>query len=186
MDAQAQDRAHRIGQTKPVLVYRIVSAHTVEDKIMQRATEKKKLEMLVIAKGKFKKPAARTTTVMATAMVEMAADLLRLEVEKIDVVPDDDEDDVDDVMMERNGETRKSKTRQRQVLSDEHLEMLLDRRPEVFKERGLGWNSSKEKGGCNGGDERECRQTAFAVYEMPREQGNDALTALTGEDVTVD
>jgi ATP-dependent DNA helicase len=51
MDAQAQDRAHRIGQTKPVLVYRLVSAHTVEDKIMERATEKKKLEALVIAKG---------------------------------------------------------------------------------------------------------------------------------------
>lgn len=51
MDAQAQDRAHRIGQTKPVLIFRLVSAHTVETKIMQKATEKKKLEALVIAKG---------------------------------------------------------------------------------------------------------------------------------------
>ena len=51
MDAQAQDRAHRIGQTKPVLIFRLVSAHTIEEKIMQRATEKKKLEALVIAKG---------------------------------------------------------------------------------------------------------------------------------------
>lgn len=184
MDAQAQDRAHRIGQTKPVLVYRLVSAHTVEDKIMQRATEKKKLEVMVIAKGKFKKPAARTNTVMAAAMVEIAADLLRLEVEKIDVVPDeDDEVDADDVLMERTGETKKAKTRQRRVLSDEHLKMLLDRRPEVFKERGLGWESSKEKGE---GEGRECRQTAFAVYEMPREQGNGTLAAFMGEDVTVD
>lgn len=53
MDAQAQDRAHRIGQTKPVLIFRLVSAHTVETKIMQRATEKRKLEALVIAKGSF-------------------------------------------------------------------------------------------------------------------------------------
>ena len=52
MDAQAQDRAHRIGQTRPVLIFRLVSAHTVETKIMQRATEKRKLEVLVIAKGK--------------------------------------------------------------------------------------------------------------------------------------
>jgi ATP-dependent DNA helicase len=51
MDAQAQDRAHRIGQTKPVLIFRLVSAHTVETKIMQRAAEKRKLEALVIAKG---------------------------------------------------------------------------------------------------------------------------------------
>ena len=52
MDAQAQDRAHRIGQTRPVLIFRLVSAHTVETKIMQCATEKRKLEALVIAKGK--------------------------------------------------------------------------------------------------------------------------------------
>jgi ATP-dependent DNA helicase len=51
MDLQAQDRAHRIGQTKPVLVFRIVSKHTVETKIMQRAAEKRQLEALVIAKG---------------------------------------------------------------------------------------------------------------------------------------
>lgn len=51
MDAQAQDRAHRIGQTKPVLIFRLVSAHTIETKIMQKATEKRKLEALVIAKG---------------------------------------------------------------------------------------------------------------------------------------
>jgi ATP-dependent DNA helicase len=52
MDIQAQDRAHRIGQTKPVLVFRLVTAHTVETKIMHRATEKRKLEALVIAKGR--------------------------------------------------------------------------------------------------------------------------------------
>jgi len=52
MDIQAQDRAHRIGQTKPVLVFRLVTAHTIETRIMHRATEKRKLEALVIAKGR--------------------------------------------------------------------------------------------------------------------------------------
>jgi len=51
MDVQAQDRAHRIGQTKPVLIFRLVSAHTIETKIMQRAAQKRQLEALVIAKG---------------------------------------------------------------------------------------------------------------------------------------
>lgn len=183
MDAQAQDRAHRIGQTKPVLVYRLISAHTVEDKIMQRATEKKKLEAMVIAKGKFKKPASRATATTgksnntAMAMADMAADLLRLEVEKIDVVPDDEDDDSG---ANRNG---KSTTRQRRVLSDKHLDMLLDRSPEVFEERGLGWNSSKAAG--YGGDDEsgeEGDEAAFAVYEAPKDQGNDALAAMMGED----
>ena len=53
MDLQAQDRAHRIGQTKPVLIFRLVSRHTIESKIMQRASEKRQLEALVIAKGTY-------------------------------------------------------------------------------------------------------------------------------------
>ncbi len=53
MDLQAQDRAHRIGQTRPVLIFRLVANHTVETKIMSRAGEKRKLEALIIAKGTF-------------------------------------------------------------------------------------------------------------------------------------
>jgi len=56
MDAQAQDRVHRIGQTKPVLIFRLVNAHTVETKIMRRANEKRRLEALVIAKGMLFRP----------------------------------------------------------------------------------------------------------------------------------
>jgi ATP-dependent DNA helicase len=36
MDIQAQDRAHYIGQTKPVLVFRPVTTHTIETRIMPR------------------------------------------------------------------------------------------------------------------------------------------------------
>lgn len=54
MDLQAQDRAHRIGQTKPVLVYRLASANSVESKILERASAKRKLEKVVIHKSKFK------------------------------------------------------------------------------------------------------------------------------------
>ena len=54
MDLQAQDRAHRIGQTKPVLVYRLASADSVESKILERASSKRKLEKVVIHKSKFK------------------------------------------------------------------------------------------------------------------------------------
>jgi SNF2 family DNA or RNA helicase len=53
MDAQAQDRAHRIGQTKPVHIYRLVSAQTVEENILRRAQQKRTLEDLVISKAGF-------------------------------------------------------------------------------------------------------------------------------------
>ena len=53
MDAQAQDRAHRIGQRNEVRVFRIISNSPVEEKILQRATAKLGLENLVIGAGKF-------------------------------------------------------------------------------------------------------------------------------------
>ncbi|KAI0072353.1 hypothetical protein K474DRAFT_1667957 [Panus rudis PR-1116 ss-1] len=154
MDLQAQDRAHRIGQTKPVLIFRLITAHTVETKIMQRATDKRKLEALVIAKGKFKAPTAQGRA-KAETMAEMAASLLKLEGEKIEVVPD----------------TAAGKA---SVISDEDLDMLLDRRPEVFADRGKGWTSAEE---------RKTAKTAFAVYDAPADQGNDALAGMMGEPI---
>lgn len=53
-DLQAQDRCHRIGQVKPVVVYRFVTANTIDQKIIERAAAKRKLEKMVIHKGKFK------------------------------------------------------------------------------------------------------------------------------------
>jgi len=51
VDLQAQDRCHRIGQTKPVVVYRFVTANTVDQKIVERASAKRKLEKMIIHKG---------------------------------------------------------------------------------------------------------------------------------------
>lgn len=53
-DLQAQDRAHRIGQTRPVIVYRIATKSTVEEDLLSSADAKRRLEKLVIQKGGFK------------------------------------------------------------------------------------------------------------------------------------
>ncbi|KAL8882380.1 MAG: hypothetical protein Q9192_007593, partial [Flavoplaca navasiana] len=44
LDLQAQDRAHRIGQTRPVIVYRLATKGTVEQTLLERADGKRKLE----------------------------------------------------------------------------------------------------------------------------------------------
>ena len=53
MDAQAQDRAHRIGQTRDVHIYRLVSQHTIEENILVKAKQKRQLDFLVMDEGKF-------------------------------------------------------------------------------------------------------------------------------------
>ena len=53
-DIQALSRAHRIGQTKTVMIYRLVCRHTVEEKIIEVAKKKMMLTHLVVRSDKKK------------------------------------------------------------------------------------------------------------------------------------
>lgn len=50
-DIQAQDRCHRMGQSKPVVVYRLCTKNTIDDRILARAGAKRKLEKILIGSG---------------------------------------------------------------------------------------------------------------------------------------
>lgn len=43
VEDQATDRTHRIGQDRPVFVYKLIARDTVEEKILQLQEKKKKL-----------------------------------------------------------------------------------------------------------------------------------------------
>ncbi|KAK4749887.1 hypothetical protein SAY87_027336 [Trapa incisa] len=51
MDQQAQDRCHRIGQTREVHIYRLISESTIEENILKKANQKRVLDDLVIQSG---------------------------------------------------------------------------------------------------------------------------------------
>ena len=72
VDLQAIDRAHRIGQTKPVIIYRFVCEGTVEEKIVERAATKLKIDHLIIQKGK--KNENKATAIEMTTMLQYGAD----------------------------------------------------------------------------------------------------------------
>ncbi|PVF96711.1 hypothetical protein CPB86DRAFT_786641 [Serendipita vermifera] len=157
MDLQAQDRAHRIGQKKPVLVFRLVSQHTIEETVLQRAAEKRRLEALIIAKGKFRNPAGQTTK-GKESIRELAQQLLELEGEKINVVTESD-----------------------QIISDSALNALLDRSPEVFSGRTTGWTSKAVKA-MDGKKKKEKGDATFEVYEQKLDEASEGLAKLMGED----
>ncbi|KGB77139.2 helicase [Cryptococcus deuterogattii R265] len=170
MDLQAQDRAHRIGQTKPVLVFRLVSAHTIESKILAKAGNKRKLEALVISQGKFgrvvdengKVLLGRKSTKKAEAkesVTEMAKALLDLEGEEINVASKDD-----------------------QIISDADLEILLDRSAAAFA-RQKGWSAGLGKAGAHGRAEqlKKGEKTTFEVFETGKDDGQ-GLSGMFGGD----
>ncbi|GAB2232056.1 hypothetical protein Drorol1_Dr00011078 [Drosera rotundifolia] len=99
VDLQAMDRCHRIGQTKPVHVYRLATAQSVEGRILKRAFSKLKLEHVVIAKGQFQQERAKSNE---TIEEEDLLALLR------------DEEDAEDKLIQTD-------------ISDEELERLMDR-----------------------------------------------------------
>lgn len=53
MDAQAQDRCHRIGQTRDVNIYRLISEKTIEENILRKANQKRLLNEMTIEGGNF-------------------------------------------------------------------------------------------------------------------------------------
>ena len=49
VEDQASDRAHRIGQVHPVTIYRLITRHTIEEKIVQLHREKRDLANSLLA-----------------------------------------------------------------------------------------------------------------------------------------
>ncbi|XP_025194829.1 helicase domino isoform X2 [Melanaphis sacchari] len=63
MDAQAQDRCHRIGQTRDVHIYRLISEKTIEENILKKANQKRLLGDLAIEGGNFTASFFKSTTI---------------------------------------------------------------------------------------------------------------------------
>jgi len=59
-DSQAMDRCHRMGQTRPCAVYRLLTSNSVDIEMMEKQVSKKKLERMTIAGGDFRKAGKRS------------------------------------------------------------------------------------------------------------------------------
>ena len=121
-DLQAQDRVHRIGQTKPVVIYRLACANTVECKILEKAQSKRKLEKLVIHKEQFKGSKGYYSSNKKTDLLELAEILTQNETEEAN---SGKYETVDGIPLPSS------------VLNDEELERILDRTPGSYEAKNV-------------------------------------------------
>lgn len=112
-DLQAQDRCHRIGQTRPVIIYRFATKGTVEEELLLSADAKRRLEKLVIKKGGFKNMS-----------------------QKLDTSEDIDKETLKALLL-KDGEVYQHSGGDK-VLSDEDIETLCDRSDAAFDRAAAG------------------------------------------------
>ena len=76
VDLQAMDRVHRIGQSKPVLIYRFICENTIEEKIIERQAMRLKLDSLIIQQGRVLKVGETFTKDQMKEMIQYGADAI--------------------------------------------------------------------------------------------------------------
>ena len=138
-DLQAMDRAHRIGQTRPVIVYRFATRGTVEETLLLKADSKRRLEKLVIQKGKFK---SLIDGVDAKSRKLKSGDIGVDEFRSALGATGRDEGegyefekyDIAELEAEKGGK----------LLSEDELKILTDRRPEAYEKIKKGENLEGE------------------------------------------
>jgi len=76
VDLQAMDRVHRIGQTKPCIIYRLICENTIEEKIIERQAMRLKLDSLVIQQGRTNKSNENFSKEQMKDMIQYGADAI--------------------------------------------------------------------------------------------------------------
>ncbi|KAI8923627.1 SNF2 family N-terminal domain-containing protein [Entophlyctis helioformis] len=69
-----EDRAHRIGQKKQVVIFRFITENAIEEKVIDRATQKLRLDQLVIQQGRAAQPGKASSKEDLVAMIQHGAD----------------------------------------------------------------------------------------------------------------
>ena len=138
-DLQAMDRAHRIGQTKQVYVYRFVTENAIEEKVLERAAQKLRLDQLVIQQGRTQQPVknAAGKDELLTMIQHGAEKVFKSQgaIGPVSGANDITEDDFDAIM--KRGEERT------QELNNKYEKLGLDDLQKFTSDSAYEWNGEK-------------------------------------------
>eukprot|EP00917_Polyrhabdina_sp_WS-2016_P001513 GHVP01003179.1.p1 GENE.GHVP01003179.1~~GHVP01003179.1.p1 ORF type:complete len:887 (+),score=164.26 GHVP01003179.1:33-2693(+) len=142
VDLQAMDRAHRIGQKKPVNVYRFIHEHTIEEKVLERASLKLQLDTAVIQQGRLSDKSKHVSKKQLTNMIQFGANFIFKAGEALDL----DETDLEAIL-----ETGEKKTAEmNKKIQNQVSKSLLDFSigpggSKIYEFEGIDYEESQKK-----------------------------------------
>lgn len=147
-DLQAMDRAHRIGQKKQVKVFRLITDNTVEERIIDRAEMKLRLDQVVIQQGRLVDSNNKLDKDAMLSMIRSGANYVFSSKES-----DITDKDIDEILLE--GQKRTEKTKEKFA----HLEENALRKFTIDAD-----NTTGKSGETADGDKKD--EAAFSVYNF--------------------
>ncbi|KAI8393924.1 SNF2 family N-terminal domain-containing protein [Radiomyces spectabilis] len=165
VDLQAMDRAHRIGQTKQVYVFRFVTENAIEDKVLERAAQKLRLDQLVIQQGRMAQQQKAASKEELLTMIQHGAENIFKDAD----APTSLDDDIDAIL--RRGEEKTAE------LNKKYENLNIDDLKNFSSESAYQWNgedwSNKRKAGNAGlswlGPAKRERKANYAVDDYYKE-----------------
>ncbi|ORX47010.1 hypothetical protein DM01DRAFT_1339319 [Hesseltinella vesiculosa] len=170
VDLQAMDRAHRIGQKKQVYVFRFITENAIEEKVIERAAQKLRLDQLVIQQGRMPQTKSASKDELLN-MIQHGAESIFKDTDDNAL---DADADIDEVL--RRGE---EKTLQ---LTEKYSNLNMDDLKNFTSESAYQWNgedwSNKRKAGHIGlnwlGPAKRERKVNYAIDDYYKEALNTA------------
>lgn len=160
-DLQAMDRAHRIGQTKQVYVFRFVTENAVEEKVLERAAQKLRLDQLVIQQGRATQSTKNTNKEDLVDMIQHGAEKIINSTESMAVT-----DDIDDII--RRGESKTAE------LNSKYAQLSFDEL-QIFNNPGAQGTSTQWEGEEYGGRKGGAGKLANMLWIEPSKRERKAV-----------
>ena len=162
-DLQAQDRCHRIGQKKPVNVYRLISKDSIEEKIYQRAVKKLYLDAVVIQQGRLAEQNKKLSKTELMSMIKFGAEEVFKSTES--TITDED---LDAILSRGEKKIQEIDQQYKQVCQNNLLNFSLSGDSNLYEFEGLDYSKKATP--------------MIVVEEIPDDLTEDTLIQLFGED----
>ncbi|KAJ3384883.1 hypothetical protein HDU84_002588 [Entophlyctis sp. JEL0112] len=141
VDLQAEDRAHRIGQKKQVIVFRFITENAIEEKVIDRATQKLRLDQL--ANAHIFSVSTSATKDDLIAMIQHGAQSIFSSTDSTIT-----NDDIDEILKRGEAKTQELDSKYKNMGLDDVQNFMSDGNS-VYQWEGADFRGKKEDGGFN-------------------------------------